>query len=170
MDASRPIALEIRNKGGLPLPGFIQAIMLVVFSFPLIVIPITFSEVAKNPKILFFWVAVFIPLTVLYVLRRAFTRFAIALFQDGSVRITQPFNTQSIAREQLAIIVAKSNNAHVGGAGVPVRVAIPWLHFFDAGHKKLATVSPAGFDAADVQKMLAEIGRVRPDVRIEYQQ
>jgi len=169
MESTKNIALEIRNKGGLPLPGIVQGIMLVVFSFPLIVIPMTFSEVAKNPKILFFWVAVCIPLTVLYVLRRAFTRFALALFEDGSVRITQPFNTQSISREQLAVIVAKSNNAHIGGAGVPVRVSIPWLHFFDAAHKKLATVSPSGFDAADVQQMLAEIGRVRPDVRIEYQ-
>lgn len=169
MDASKPVALEIRNKGGLPLPGIIQGIMWVVFSFPLIVIPITFSEVAKNPKVLFFWIAVCIPLTVMFVLRRAFTRFAIALFQDGSVRITQPFNTQSISRDQLAVIVAKSNNAHIGGSTAPIRMAIPWLHFFDATQKKLATVSPSGFDAVDIQKLLAEIGRLRPDVRIEYQ-
>ncbi len=169
MDQSKPIALEIRNKGGFPLPGIIQGIMWVVFSFPLIVIPITFSEVAKNPKVLFFWLAVCIPLTVMFVLRRAFTRFAIALFQDGSVRITQPFNTQSIARDQLAVIVAKSNNAHIGGSSAPVRVAIPWLYFFDASHKQLAQVSPAGFDAADVENLLAAIGRVRPDVQLQRQ-
>jgi hypothetical protein len=169
MDAAKPIALEIRNKDGFPLPGIIQGIMWVVFSFPLIVIPMTFSEVAKNPKVLFFWVAVCIPLAVMFTLRRLFTRFRVTLFADGSVKITQPFNSQNIAREQLAVIVAKSNNAHVGGSTAPVRVAIPWLYFFDASHKQLARVSPAGFDAADVQRLLNEFGRVRPDVRIEYQ-
>ncbi len=169
MDASKPIALEIRNKDGFPLPGVIQGIMWVVFSFPLILIPMTVSEVAKNPKVLFFWIAVCIPLAIMFTLRRLFTRFRVTLFQDGSVKITQPFNSQNIAREQLAIIVAKSNNAHIGGSSAPVRVAIPWLHFFDAAHKKLATVSPSGFDATDVQQMLAEIGRMRPDVRIVYQ-
>lgn len=169
MDQSQTIALEIRNRTGLPLPGIIQGIMLVVFSFPLIVIPMTFSEVAKNPKVLFFWVAVCIPLTVLYVLRRAFTRFAITLFKDGSVKITQPFNAQSIPREQLAVIVTKTNQAHIGGAGVPVRAAIPWLFFFDPAHNQVAKVSPAGFEAEDVNQLLAEIRRVRPDVRIENQ-
>ena len=169
MDAAKPVALEIRNQDGFPLPGIIQGVMWVVFSFPLIVIPMTFSEVAKHPKVLFIWVAVCIPLAVMFTLRRLFTRFRVTLFQDGSVKITQPFNSQSISREQLAVIVAKSNNAHVGGSTAPVRVAIPWLHFFDATHKKLATVSPSGFAEADVKQMLAEIGRMRPDVRIEYQ-
>ena len=169
MEPDKPIELHIRNQGGLPLPGVIQGIMYLVFSFPLIVIPITFSEVGKNPKILLFWPLLFIPLGVMYLLRRAFSRFAMTLYRDGSVKITQPFNSQSIAREQLAVIVAKANNAHIGGSSAPVRVAIPWLYFFDPLHKELARVSPAGYEANDVNNMLAAIGRVRPDVKIEYQ-
>lgn len=169
MDQPNPVAFEIRNKGGFPLPGIIQGIMWAVFSFPLIVIPITFSEVAKNPKVLFFWIAVCIPLTVMFVLRRAFTRFAIALFQDGGIRITQPFTTQEIKREQLATIVTRTNQAHVGGANVPARVAVPWMYFFDRADNKLAQVSPAGFEADDVHRLLGEIQRLRPDVRIQHQ-
>jgi len=168
MASGKSVALEIRNKSGFPLPGIIQGIMWVVFSFPLIVIPITFSEVGKNPKVLVFWLAVCIPITVMFLLRRLFTRFAIALFDDGSLKITQPFNSQSIAREQLATIVARSNNAHVGG-GAAVRVAIPWLYFFDSADKQLAQVSPAGFDAADVEHLLSAITRLRPDVRLQRQ-
>ena len=75
---------------------------------------------------LLFWPLMFIPLGVMYLLRRAFSRFAMTLYRDGSIKITQPFNSQSIAREQLSVIVAKANNAHIGGSSAPIRVAIPW--------------------------------------------
>ena len=169
MEPDKPIELHIRNQGGLPLPGVIQGIMYVVFSFPLIVIPMTVSEVGKNPKVLLFWPLMFIPLGVMYLLRRAFSRFAMTLYRDGSIKITQPFNSQSIAREQLSVIVAKANNAHIGGSSAPIRVAIPWLFFYDASHKELARVSPSGYAAYDVINMLAAIGRLRPDVKIEHQ-
>lgn len=169
MEQDKPIELHIKNQSGLPLPGVIQGIMYVVFSFPLIVIPMTISEVGKNPKVLLFWPLLFIPLGVMYLLRRAFTRFAMTLYRDGSVKITQPFNAQSIPREKLSVIVAKANNAHIGGSSAPVRVAIPWLFFFDASHRELARVSPSGYEANDVNNMLAAIERLRPDVKIEYQ-
>lgn len=169
MSTDSTIALEIRNRGGLPLPGIIQGIMYVVFSFPLIVIPLTWSEVPKNPKVLLFWPLLCIPLGVMYVLRRAFSRFAVTLYRDGSVKITQPFNSQSIRREQLHTIVTKVNQAHIGGGSAPVRAAIPWMYFFDRNDNLLAKVSPSGFDDGDVNRMLDEIHRVRPDVRIQHQ-
>jgi len=169
VEPDKPIELHIRNQGGLPLPGVIQGIMYLVFSFPLIVIPMTVSEVGKNPKVLLFWPLMFIPLGVMYLLRRAFSRFAMTLYRDGSIKITQPFNSQSIAREQLSVIVAKANNAHIGGSSAPIPVAIRWLFFFDASHKELARVSPSGYAANDVNNMLAAIGRLRPDVKIEHQ-
>jgi hypothetical protein len=169
MDQPGTVAFEIRNRGGLPLPAVIQGIMLLVFAMPLIVIPMTFSEVAKHPMVLLVWLAACFPLALMYVLKRLFTRFAVALYQDGGVRITQPFTTHNISREQLATIVTRTNQAHVGGANTAARVAVPWMYFFDSADKKLAQVSPAGFDASDIEKLLGEVRRLRPDVRIQHQ-
>jgi len=132
VEPDKPIELHIKNQGGLPLPGVIQGIMYVVFSFPLIVIPITFSEVGKNPKILLFWPLLFIPLGVMYLLRRAFTRFAMTLYRDGSVKITQPFNAQSIPREKLRDRCQGEQRAHwrqqrAGARGDPVAVLLRCL-------------------------------------------
>ncbi|MBL8310705.1 MAG: hypothetical protein JNL19_09815 [Burkholderiales bacterium] len=169
MAQDKPVELQIKNKGGLPLPGIVQGIMYVVFSFPLIVIPMTWSEVPKNPKILLFWPLMCIPLAVMYVLRRAFSRFAVTLYQDGSVTVTQPFNSQQMSREQLHTIVTKVANAHVGGSTAPIRAPIPWLYFFDRNDNLLSKVSPSGFDHGDIERMLEAIHRVRPDVRIQHQ-
>ena len=74
-----------------------------------------------------------------------------------------------IAQKTLHTIVTKVNQAHIGGGSAPVRAAIPWMYFFDRNDNLLAKVSPSGFDDGDVNRMLDEIHRVRPDVRIQHQ-
>jgi hypothetical protein len=168
MERDDKIVFEIRNRGGLPLPPVVVWIMIAVFSLPLILIPMTIGEVKAHPTVLLAWVGACFPLGLLYVLKRLFTRFAVALFADGSVRITQPFTTRTIPRERLATIVTKTNQANIGG-GATGRVAVPWLFFFDSTDTQLEKVSPSGFDGGDVSNLLAEIQRLRPDVRIQHQ-
>ncbi len=168
MEPSANVVFEIRNRGGLPLSPVVQWIMIVVFSLPLILIPMTVGQVKAHPSLLLLWIGACFPLGVLWTLKRLFTRFAVARFADGSVRITQPFTTRTIARDQLATIVTKTNQAHVGG-GTTARVAVPWMFFFDHADKQLEKVSPSGFAGDDVSRLLAEIARLRPDVRIQHQ-
>ncbi len=169
MEPSANVVFEIRNRGGLPLSPVVQWIMIAVFSLPLVLIPMTIGDVKAHPMVLLLWIAACFPLGLLWALKRLFTRFAVALFADGGVRITQPFTTRTIARDQLATIVTKTNQAHIGGGSAPGRVAVPWMFFFDRTDKQLEKVSPSGFDGDDVSKLLAEIQRLRPDVRIQHQ-
>ncbi len=155
---------------GLPVPGWIMAIMVFCFSLPLMVIPITIKEVPSNPWILLAWLAAPFPLSVLYVLRRLFTRFEMVLYADGGVHITKPFSQTMIASGQLHSIIALTRAAHVSGQGTAIRIPIPWLYFYDASDRQITMVSPSAFRAEDVSGFLNALARYFPKVLVEHRE
>jgi hypothetical protein len=150
---------------GLPVPMWIAAIMVVSFALPLLVIPMTFNQVTSNPWVLLFWLAAPFPLTMLYLLRRLFTRFAIALYADGSVEIVQPFSRCTIAAGKLRSVIAMRQQMHLGEPGM--RTSIPWLYFYDAKDQQITHVSPAAFRAEDIAGFLRMLAERFPAIGIE---
>jgi hypothetical protein len=161
------VLFQTKPVEGLPLPRWILAIMVFSFSLPLMVIPITMKLVSSNPWVLVFWVGAAFPLTVLYLLRRLFTRFSMILYSDGGMLLIQPFARLLIAPGQLHSVMAMTQQAHISGQGAAVRVPIPWLFFYDATDKQITRVSPMAFGAEDTSEFLRLLAQHFPGVKIE---
>ncbi|MDW8403297.1 hypothetical protein [Chloroflexus sp.] len=90
------IVMHVKAKGGLPLPGCLVAIMVAVFSMPLLAIPFTWQDAAREPSIILFWPLAFVPLGIVAGLYYLFQHFALTLYHDGRLVIAQPFKTATL--------------------------------------------------------------------------
>ena len=95
-----------KNSGNLGLPRWLSFIMVTAFSIPLLALPfIGVKDICEPPLLVLIYPAAFFPLSILYLLRRLMTRYALRVYEDGSSDIIYPFTTVHIPRDRLQALV-----------------------------------------------------------------
>lgn len=154
---------EMKNPGELPVPKAIALLMVCAFSLPLMVIPMTVSEVGESPWLLLVWIGACFPLALLWGLKRLMGRYAVTVNDDGSLRVTLPFRTLALAPGELRRVALNSVRMHVGGS-VQTRT---WVQLIGSADRLLTQFATSAFSAEQVQGLLAALRRVNPGLSIQ---
>lgn len=160
------VLYQIKNPGELPLPKPIVWLMYVMFSMPLLMIPMTLTDVPETPGLLLAYPFCFLPLGVLWLLKRLMGRYAITLFHDGRLEVTLPFKTDRFAAGTLKRVAIHQTRMHISGR-VTVRT---FLQLIGANDKLLAHFDVAAFPQADVEGLLAALRQLDPQIPIQHTQ
>ena len=159
----RAALYEMKNPGELPVPKSIQFILYGVFSIPLVVIPVTLSEVPKSPWLMLVYAAACLPLALMWGLKRLMGRYAVAVHEDGSLVVTLPFKTQRFAAGSLQRVALNTVRMHVGGT-VQTRT---WVQLIGAADRLLTQFASNAFSNEQVQALFRALRQVHPQLPIQ---
>ncbi len=153
------LKFETKNPGSLGLPIWLSVLMVSVFSIPLFAIPlIPLKEVLSTPLLMLLYPIACFPLTVLYVLKRLMTRYALRVYENGDAHIVFPFKTVHLKRGSLReVVVATRFVSAVNGYRT-------WIQFVAVSGNILASLSPNAFESEPLQQFIAALMETNPNL------
>lgn len=157
------ILFATKNPGKLGVPLWIAIVMVVAFSIPLFALPfIRLSDIYETPLLILIYPAAFFPLSLLYLLRRLMTRYALRVYEDGSLDVIYPFTAIHIPRERLQELFFETHFiATVNGNRT-------WIRFVDSKAEVIATLSPNAFDRESLDGFIAALKATNVGLKVRY--
>ncbi|AVP99431.1 hypothetical protein C7S18_20655 [Ahniella affigens] len=160
------VLYQIKNPGELPLPKPLVWFMYLMFSIPLLMIPMTLTEIPENPWLLVAYPFCFLPLGIMWLLKRLMGRYGITVGQDGRLEVMLPFKTDRFAPGTLKRVALHQTRMHMSGR-VTTRT---FLQLIGAQDKLLTHFDVAAFTQADVEGLLGALRQLDPQLPISHTQ